>query len=173
VGVGWDLALLSLDQHGSIGAIVDPPQRGPRLTRAKSSCIAAARTGVGLDRRRHDEELATCATGRTRAFYTGESEASAESWMHAFDMLADPVRGRICRRGRTYLERLLPLSNAISSIIKFKNDKKHPARRLLVRELTVGQELADCMVKNSRHLCSSACSDWVRPGRHVAGCYLF
>jgi hypothetical protein len=38
-----------------------------------------------------------------------------------------------------------------------KNDKKHPARLLLVRQLTVEQakELADTTVKNSGHLCSS------------------
>ena len=75
--------------------------------------------------------------------------------MHAFDMLADPVRRRICRRGRTYLKSYAGPAGFGSNA---------PARLLLVRQLTVEQakELADTTVKNSGHLCSSARRNCVR-----------
>ena len=48
--------------------------------------------------------------------------------------------------------------------IKFRDDNnKRPAEFLAVRDLTVeeAKEFADDTVRNSGHLCTSACSEWV------------
>jgi len=78
VGVGWDLALLGLDQHVSTGATVDPQKatawptsdEGREFVRRSSQDWCRASIAAGTD-----QELATCAAGRTTAFYAGESEA--------------------------------------------------------------------------------------------------
>jgi len=82
VGVGWDLTLLGLHQYVSTGATVDPQQalawptsdEGTEFVRRSSQDWCRASIAAGTD-----EELATYAAGRTTAFYTGDSEASAEN----------------------------------------------------------------------------------------------
>lgn len=80
VGVGWDLAIMGLGLHLATGAVADRQEaaawmasvEGKDFMRrgSKDWCRASIAGGT-------DEAAATAAAGRTAAFYTGESEVSA------------------------------------------------------------------------------------------------
>jgi uncharacterized protein YndB with AHSA1/START domain len=82
VGVGWDQALLGLDQHFSTGASVDPKtavawlasDEGRAFVYQSSDawCLASIAAGT-------DEAAARAAAKLTAAFYTGEPTASLDS----------------------------------------------------------------------------------------------
>lgn len=78
VGVGWDLAMVGLDEHLSTGETVDPDEwsssaRGKELMRRSSDewCRASIAAGTPA-------EAARLAAERTTIAYTGSGEAPAE-----------------------------------------------------------------------------------------------
>ena len=80
VGVGWDMALMGLDRHLESGAPVDPqaamawlgtPEGKDFISRSSEDwCRASIADGTGA-------EAAEAAAKRTTAFYTGESDPTA------------------------------------------------------------------------------------------------
>jgi uncharacterized protein YndB with AHSA1/START domain len=82
VGVGWDLALMGLAQYLASGTAVDPQAamawpgtaEGKDFVRRSSDDWARASIAAGTD-----AAGANTSAARTTAFYTGESEPSAES----------------------------------------------------------------------------------------------
>jgi hypothetical protein len=81
VGVGWELALLGLDQHFATGATVDPQsaaawlasEQGRELVRGSSAGWGEASIAAGTP-----PAAARAAAGRTTAFYTGEAVGPME-----------------------------------------------------------------------------------------------
>jgi uncharacterized protein YndB with AHSA1/START domain len=81
VGVGWDLAILGLAQHLETRGAFDPKQAmdwptspdGKVFVRGSSEGWGAASMAVGTD-----PAAANAATGRTTAFYTGESPPATD-----------------------------------------------------------------------------------------------
>jgi uncharacterized protein YndB with AHSA1/START domain len=79
VGVGWDQAMLGLDQHLSTGRTLDPragmawvsSDEGRAFVRGGSDAWCEASIAAGTD-----PASARAAAERTRAFYTGEAASS-------------------------------------------------------------------------------------------------
>jgi uncharacterized protein YndB with AHSA1/START domain len=81
VGVGWEQALLGLEQHFAVGAPVDPQEavrwlssnEGRDFVQQSSDAWCAASVAAGTD-----PVAATAAAARTTAAYTGDAPAPAE-----------------------------------------------------------------------------------------------
>ena len=95
-GVGWDMALVGLGQHVERGASIEPAEAaawsassdGHAFVRGASDDWCRASIAAGTP-----AVEATAAAERTRAAYT--RDGATRALMHAFDVVADPVRRKI------------------------------------------------------------------------------